>query len=156
MTYTSRPPEKLSELIRVAIADARTIDRRTYEPNSAIWHTPDKLTCKVCLAGCVIAGTLRAPRQAVTIQRIKPDADSSVLVVDDEEWREALFSLEHARVGYWDHALCSRGVFIDAETDTALNNIPAPEPGTFKSWNDFDSFLASLEDRTARLRAVGL
>ena len=54
------PPKKLSDLIGLAVADARTLDRETYIPECWSWHTPVRNNkCRVCLAGAVIAGTLR-------------------------------------------------------------------------------------------------
>ena len=38
------PPEKLSDLIELAVADARTLDRDTYIPDCWAWHAPDGTT----------------------------------------------------------------------------------------------------------------
>ena len=38
MNYTTRPPEKLSDLITLAITDARRLDRDVYVPCASAWH----------------------------------------------------------------------------------------------------------------------
>lgn len=57
-------PNKLSELIRVALADLELVEGDPrYQVNMERWHRPDfkKNTCQVCLAGSVMAKTLEAP-----------------------------------------------------------------------------------------------
>ena len=60
-------PEKLSELIRVALADAKLIQKDPrYKINMSTWHSPANsriredtgTRCYVCLAGCVMAKSL--------------------------------------------------------------------------------------------------
>lgn len=71
---TERPialPDKLSDLAQLAIDDAESLDRSRYWPNAYAFHSPKRIAerhadigivrrCNVCLAGFVIAGTLRA------------------------------------------------------------------------------------------------
>lgn len=161
MDYTTRPPARLSDLITLAVADARSLDRDAYRPDAASWHLTstrtagDAARCRVCLAGCVIAGTLQAP--PADIAMYNPTAnDERVLTIEDPEWREALFSLNHARDGHWRDALCSRRRLVDDNTARALARIPCPKQTTFQDWARFDDHLASLEDRAGRLRAIGL
>jgi len=54
-------PNKASELIRVAIADLRKVEKsKAYEVNMAIWHSGVyKSICDVCFAGAVMAKTLK-------------------------------------------------------------------------------------------------
>ena len=57
-------PDKLSGLIRLAIADAGRLDRDKYTPYFLDYHKPKRLwsgqsdSCCICNAGAVIAGTL--------------------------------------------------------------------------------------------------
>ena len=161
MDYTTRPPARLSDLITLAVADARSLDRDAYRPDAASWHLTGTRTagaaarCRVCLAGCVIAGTLQAPPADIAMYDPTAD-DERVLTIEDAEWREALFSLNHARDGHWRDALCSRRRFVDDDTAKALGRIPCPKQTTFHDWAEFDDHLASLEDRAGRLRAIGL
>jgi hypothetical protein len=56
-------PNKPSELLRLALADLRKVERdERYEVDMWAWHAPDESDnrCHVCLAGAVIAGTLGA------------------------------------------------------------------------------------------------
>ena len=60
MNLTTPPPAKLSDLIELAIADTRKLDRHDYTPTWMTWHRPNPADdkCMICLAGAVIAGTL--------------------------------------------------------------------------------------------------
>src|SRR5690242_14702523 len=54
-------PEKLSELILVALADLEAVERDPdYLVEMCSWHEPNG-KCKVCFAGSVMARSLNAP-----------------------------------------------------------------------------------------------
>jgi len=61
-------PDKMSELIRVAIVDLEKVEKlsEVYRINMSRWHVADddsddgKVRCSVCLAGAVMAQTLGA------------------------------------------------------------------------------------------------
>ena len=54
--------ERLSELVKLAVDEARKLDPDAYFPNAAKWHEPmgesegNGVRCHVCLGGAVIAG----------------------------------------------------------------------------------------------------
>lgn len=53
-------PNSLSKLLRVAIADLRKVrkdPRYTIDPDT--WHSPNQKTCEVCMAGAIMAKTLK-------------------------------------------------------------------------------------------------
>ena len=162
MRYDTRPPERLAGLITLAIADARKLDRARYLPLAQAWHrgypeTPDAAPsrCNVCLAGCLIAGTLGASRTDEVVVS-EPDGETrSSLVITDPDWRYALYSLNGARQGLWMGALVTIGHIVDEDTSRRLREIPPPDCEAFAGWNEFDIHLASLEDRAARLRELG-
>jgi hypothetical protein len=56
-------PDKLSELIRVAVQDmeACRIDPR-YKLDMSVWHIPRDGICRVCMAGAVLAKTCGYPK----------------------------------------------------------------------------------------------
>lgn len=56
------PPRNLSALIRIAVRDARALDRREFTANAHDWLRVHPHTCRVCLTGAVMAGTLGMPR----------------------------------------------------------------------------------------------
>jgi hypothetical protein len=58
-------PDKLSDLIRLAVKDAQTVAKLPgYKLDMRMWHQPkDDDTCNVCLAGSVMANTLGADRR---------------------------------------------------------------------------------------------
>lgn len=160
MNYDTRPPAKLSDLILLAVGDARRIDRSKYRPRASDWHRVPAIDpdadhrCRVCISGCVIAGTLGAPIADISMHAPTRD-DDRVLAIDDAEWRDALFSLDIARCGGWVAALNARGQAVDACTAETLSLIPDPEARMFDDWTELDSHLSSLEDRAARLRDLG-
>ncbi len=56
-------PDKLSALVRVAVADMVRVRRRKgYKIDLDVWHDSGEGVCTVCMAGGVIAGTLKAPK----------------------------------------------------------------------------------------------
>lgn len=64
-------PDKLSDLIRVALADLRKVEAmpETYSVDMTAWHVPPNYwykTCRVCLAGAVISQTLCEPATGVS------------------------------------------------------------------------------------------
>ena len=133
MNYITRPPKKLSDLITLAITDGRRLDRNVYVPCASAWHetraeeTGD--TCAVCLAGCVIAGTLEAPFNPLATEEEDREDDIEPEDIDDEDWYRAITSLNHVRAGRWQEALHTRGTALDETTQAALGDIPPPEDG---------------------------
>ncbi len=153
MNYKRRPPGTLSELIRLAIADARRLDQKTYAPLYRRWHAPADAAspgrCNICLAGAVIAGTLGAA----------PDADVQLLAtdeIDDTQWANALIALNYARMGKWKLARILLEGWPTSKQETAMAEIPKPAHYEFCDWNEFKTHLNSLEERAGRLQAAGL
>ena len=67
-TESKLPSDRLSNLIKVAITDAKrlhTNQRKNYHPHFADWHSPSStlldtpVKCRICLTGAVLAGTLQ-------------------------------------------------------------------------------------------------
>jgi len=57
-------PPPGAKLLKVALDDMALIMKKDgYIMNAAKWHMPDKEGCHVCLAGAVIAGTLKVSQQ---------------------------------------------------------------------------------------------
>jgi len=82
-----KPPKKLSDLIELAIADLEKVredDRYTIDMGH--WHTVNISTCKVCLAGCVMAKSLNAD--------IKDDHSD---ISFGDNWDGAFLALDHIR-----------------------------------------------------------
>lgn len=153
MTCPGKPvPRKLSRLIELAIADARKLDRGRYRPWWTRWHEPAAFgECTICLAGAIIAGTLRCPI-AKSIDMNEQTAFA------DERWRRALVALENVRTGQWVLALriLKNVSHLDGPPRIELRRIPAPGAAKFDDWESFDRHLASLADRARQLRAIGL
>ena len=156
---TTPPPGKLSDLIDLAVTDARRLDRTTYTPNSSVWHEPaDDGCCMICLAGSVIAETLKCPRDKKVEIGGKENADPvPVARINDRKWQLALWALDDARQGCWDDA-CE---VLDAPMPPddilhRLDGVPAPKHTGFQSWEEFDAHLESLATCANELRRLGL
>ena len=81
-------PSKPSALIALALRDLdRVLQNPEYEVNWGRWHAPsvgDNLTCHVCLAGAVIAGTLGTDKELVRDpEYFDPDTRKKLLALDD-------------------------------------------------------------------------
>jgi len=54
-------PDKPSELLELGISDMQKIKRRKgYDIDMGDWHAPSGGICHVCMAGAMMAGTLKA------------------------------------------------------------------------------------------------
>lgn len=127
MRYDTRPPESLSGLITLAIADGRNPERGLYPPLAEAWHRsypappgapPDR--CHVCLAGCMIAATLHAsPADDICVYNATR-RDTRRIAIDDADWRYALYNLNGARQGLRLGAIVTLGHVVDADTTRQL------------------------------------
>ena len=53
-------PSTMADLLECAINDARKLNRSSYTPHHGQWHLSGyNIPCEICLAGSLIAGTLR-------------------------------------------------------------------------------------------------
>ena len=143
-----RPPAKLSELLRMAIRDGRTLDQAKYEPKSKVWHYPtEEGLCEICLAGAVLAGTLRF-NQDVRVRSADQLPDG---------WDRAARALEFARQSRWHFAVEElTGTTVDHETWTKLQGIPRNKHGRFQSWDGFVKHLKELAGVAQELEQHGL
>lgn len=106
MNITTPPPDKLSDLIRLALDDLRKCEENPqYTINMHVWyhHSPDNNRCMVCLAGSVMAQTL----QFASTDRL---GDIIRLGCDDlnstaSRWAAGMYALNAARQGRVDFAL---------------------------------------------------
>lgn len=140
-------PETMAELLETAIADARKLDREAYYPHYEHWHNPDPDpdgACSICLAGSVIAGTLKAsPHKSVY-----PDAFS-------DDVTSKLSSLDCMRQGSWRLAYERfYGREPSLNTSEGLTFLPQPVIPNFHGWDDFQEHLDSLEKAVQPLRQV--
>jgi len=137
-------PDTVSGLLKVAIADARSLPRRTYLPYYGDWHCKTKGRCRVCLAGSVLASTAGLdPDYEVSLDRL---AHNLLLKVE---------SLDAMRTGNWSHAfeLIYRHPPAQDLLDE-LHALPTPAHSNFAGWRQFDLHLKSLEALVPKLRAI--
>ena len=142
----ARLPATMAGLLAVAIRDARSLDRQTYFPFSREWHNAYRRTssCRVCLAGSVIAGSLQ----------ITPDVcvDSASF---DKRTEALLDALDQMRYGIWSKA--HRLIYGEVASDEIreyLYALPQPSRANFDGWGDFEVHLASLESFLPQLHGV--
>lgn len=84
-------PNKPSELILLALGDLKKVERsKEYEVNMSQWHSPNG-TCKVCLAGSVMAKSLNIPKQS--------RYESNINGVFNMNTQNKLFALDDFRSG---------------------------------------------------------
>jgi len=89
-------PSKPSELIRLALKDLRLAETNPrYKVDMAVWHCPDSNdnTCRVCLAGAVIAGLGANPDEPISPYGFDPQTV------------QRLCALNRFRQGRVEHAL---------------------------------------------------
>ena len=89
-------PEKLSSLIRLALDDlAKCEADDDYVVDMDVYHepSPNEGTCRVCLAGSVMAQTLDTPRDVDRVPVWYLDSR------DMRRWGTALSALNRARLG---------------------------------------------------------
>ena len=92
------PPEGPSELIDLAVADARQLDRTRYTPNPYVWHRPaDDGACMICVAGSVIAGTLKCPTDKDVEVGEGHGANPDRVTINDKRWQRCGRSMTPGR-----------------------------------------------------------
>ena len=134
------PPRDLAALIRMAVQDARKLDRLQYEPDAANWHLPGK-PCLVCFGGAVMVGTFGICSES----EFHPHLAS-------KDWDIALYALEYVRSANW-MELAANGWLTDAEAD-AMADMHESESSGFQSWKAFDEFLDWAEAASYRIDAM--
>jgi len=104
-------PEKMSELIRVALVDLVKVEESPdYIVRMENWHKPRDGVCEVCLAGAVIAKTLKAPSN----ENCLPSGTSRSI-------RDKLEALNELRTGEVCEAAYVMGIYdVGAEYDTPI------------------------------------
>ena len=158
MNLTTPPPGRLSDLLELAIADARRLDRACYTPMWMTWHRPRRSDgrCMVCLAGAVVAGTLGCPIETSIEIATSDSADPQSTTITDEKWRRALWALDSAREGDWlDAFRALYDTHPEGELYDAVEAIPAPDHIEFNDWDKLDTHLESLAGCAEQLRKLG-
>ena len=159
MNLNTPPPNKLSDLIDLAIADARKLDRNRYIPMWSTWHAPGDGAdqCMICLAGSVIAGRLGCPMDASVEVTTSDMAEPKSTTIESRDWRQALWALDCVREGDWFEAFHElHGRFPETELYETLEAMPEPLYTEFESWERLDTHLGSLAERANELREIGL
>ena len=138
-------PDTLSELILVAVKDARKLDRDKYCPYHLSWHEMfgEELTCSICDAGAVMAGTLQVERD---VTKEPDDFNESV--------NSKLCALDQARHGYYYAALDSLGIDCEVHLEEIEDLKPSPFY-SYTNWEEFDKHLNHIEGIAQQLKELG-
>ena len=146
-------PRKPSELIRLAVADARSLDRVVYTPYSAVYHQPRPWTgagnqCFVCFAGAVMAGTLGRPPDRYSTPGGFPVRDC-----------DALIAIDWFRKGMWQSGLRLLGLHNEIgrpEVENMILGLGKPVAPHFTDWEAFDAFLGYMNTAADGWASIGL
>ena len=138
-------PGTMTGLLETAIADARKLKRRTYRPHYHEWHVMnDHGQCEICLAGILIAGTLRfSPLTQMTPWMLP------------SKTQHKLEALDAMRSGDWCtayHLLYQQEPSI--KTQARLSCLPLPDHAEFVGWRSFNAHLRSLQRIIPKLRKI--
>ena len=144
--------KKPSQLIKVAIKDARKLDREMYHPDSGMYYEPfpkepgNGIICYVCTAGAVIVGTLgeTSPDSRVPYN-YPPEVERRLSAIDSLRSGELFTAL-----GYlWGDNHCNQ------RTKELKLKIAPPKRWHFQSWDEFNEHLDDMERYANDLEAEG-
>lgn len=143
-------PDKLSELLNLAIEDAKNLDREKYIPLCSEWHLylspvyrgvfpPD--TCLVCLAGVVLAGTMRRERtKTVILGKESCEISEKLNALDDMREERFTDAIKAFGVHPTDQVLYELKCLRDD-----LNKTDGEWYPEFKGWAEFEFTLERME-----------
>ena len=139
-----RLADTMAGLLATAIADARSLDPDTYMPFCLNWHDVNSLNvCEVCLAGSVIAVSLKnSPTMTITPESFSPNTENKLRAIDS------------MRGGNW--LLAFGFVYGQCPEEIAdrLRILPKPKHADFIGWDRLHAHLDSLESILPELRQV--
>lgn len=132
-------------LLESAIGDAEELDRFHYIPYSENWHKSRYSdTCEICLAGCLIAGTLRnSQRRTLVPNMFSADTEHKLMIVDamrSGEWHSAFKSLYQQDP--------------NPEVAAQLRRLAHPSDTHFHGWDEFLAHLQSLKNMLPLLSEI--
>ena len=145
-------PTKLSALIELAISDAHKLDREIYYPSFAMWHSShdsyeNGASCAICLAGAVIAGSLRQPHEVTVSLGSYPIQTCN-----------SLFALNAVRAGDIEAAFEEMGTKLTSLQREEVEKLESKytENSDFRGWGEFNLLLNEMADLATELKAIGL
>lgn len=144
-----RLPDTPSELIRLAVADARALSRERYHPNAQTWHESFGGRCYICDAGAVMAGTLRLDPDS----RIDLGTPYCPWTADTHG---KLAALDCFRRGFIHHGLVEMGIRPPAGADAMSREAAHSANRNYDNWQEFDAHLEDMERTAAWLEGLGL
>ena len=137
-------PDTLHETLALAIEDAAKLDRKLYRPHYFYWHSLDLEKCLVCLAGCIVAGSLNSSSSHELVPcSFSFDIDRKLQAVNA------------CRTGDWNFAFhVFHRRYPSIESQSRLETLPLPDYINFDNWQSFDSHLRSIQKILPLLAAI--
>ena len=159
MSFTVKLPDKPSELIDLALADAEALDREKYTPRADYWvgsyyDGDDTVHCGVCLAGAVMINRLGVEVEGELDFEFEPE-------LFDNHTATRLIALDCLRRGAVGDALIR---LPDAGFESVSQSLVAgrkwrespPANCGFVGWDEFSVFAADMRRMRDDLAAIGL
>ena len=155
MSINDELPDQLSGLLLRACNDGANLDREIYLPTYSSWHDGQgthygKPVCRVCLAGAVIAGTLKTPS----------GARFSFSSCDYDTIRH-LTALDALREGKVEEAVKEMKIEMTKTQQTKVEELNEKwydnlGYSDFWDWESFERELADMVQLALDLREIGL
>ena len=139
-------PNKLSELLRLAVWDAVACEQmpETYELNMGLWHSPSQGICRVCMAGAVMAQTLRMhPDDSVSgepedhDEDIATDENNPFFAIDSMREGEFIMAAQCIQGSYDGHgreALIAASKIVEDELDALSEGDGRPSRASWSTY----------------------
>ena len=168
-------PDKLSELLEVAINDLLSLDRDKYIPIWDQWHTPgqtwrqalaemdenieidskDNIPCAVCLAGAVIANSVGAsPTSFIDVTEDVTFGDNHL--IDEHDLIQKLMALDFLRSGSIARACTTMGIELTLEQEAHFDSMYYNTGCAFTDWPTAENHMEKMSKLVTELKEIGL
>ena len=150
---------KLSKFIFKMIDKIKTIDRKIYQPDAGVWHTPTSVVdedpkCWACLGGMYAAAMQWAkPTEALMVNSHRRNFRRL-----SEKQKNTMHLLNYIRVGNWADAIDKLNDIYETNVLPPLSwdfDPGQPEQAGFYNWDQFDKHIESLSARAKELQKAG-
>ncbi len=165
---------KISQFIFNLIAKVREMPRDPYQPDAKEWHLPratddpdGSTICFACLAG-LYAGAVQwvNPTQTLFAKFTDQYSDEAGFMPApknhelDREQIDQLIAINCIREGFWATAQQQLGIPPEDRLDHLQDNyqtigLDGPRFSEFKSWEELENHLESLEENANTLKTAG-
>ena len=152
VSVRTKLPDKLSELVRLALHDFRTIDRTKFTPDSSCWlMKADQRRCVGCLAGIVMLSM----HDYSDLDFDFKSYDNVDLWKYDQDIQKKLLALDSFRAGDIEEAFDYLNVNVTIQLGDDLEHLHnPPDFGSFYDWGDQLEEFMLWADRAADILEI--